>query len=116
MIKFFWKKNFSDSKILFPKIKKAYLDKLPIKKITLLEQEKIISIVADLMKLQKIYLSICSKVADSDTSKKGYYNLVEEKTKLKNEMDKLELNLNNIIYEIYKLSKEDTAVIEESLK
>ena len=116
LIKFFWKKNFSDSKILFPKIKKAYLDKLPIKKITLLEQEKIISIVTDLMKLQRPYLSICSKVANSDASKKGYYNLVEEKTKLKNEMDKLELNLNNIIYEIYKLNKEDVAVIEENLK
>ena len=116
LIKFFWKKNFSDSKILFPKIKKAYLDKLPIKKATPFEKERINSIVLDLMKLQKPLLLVASKIAKSDASKKGYYDLVEEKTKIKQEIDKLEFNLNALVYRLYGLNQKEIEIIEESLK
>ncbi len=99
-----------------PQLKKVDLDKFLIITPPQQSKEKIMSIVLDLMKLQKPYLSICSKVANSDTSKKGYYDLVEEKTKMKAEIGKFELKLNELVYELYGLSKEDIRIIEESLK
>ncbi len=99
-----------------PQLKKVDLDKFPVIIPSQQIKEKIISTVLDLIKLQKPYSSICSKVANSDTSKKGYYDLVEEKTKMKAEIDKFELKLNELVYELYGLSKDDIKIIEESLK
>ena len=90
-------------------------NRIPIPKKVLENQDKINSIVLELMKLQKPYLSVSSKSANSDSSKKGYYDLVEEKTKIKMEIDKLELMLNELVYELYGLSKEDIKIIEENL-
>ena len=99
-----------------PQLKKVDLDKFPIIIPSQQIKEKINSIVLDLMKLQKPYLSICSKVSNSDTSKKGYYDLVEEKTKLKNDIDKLEIKLNEFIYNLYGISEKEKEIIEDSLK
>ena len=68
------------------------------------------------MKLQKPYLSISSKIANLDSSKKGYYDLVEEKTKLKNNIDKLEIELNKFVYNLYGISEKEKTIIEESLE
>ena len=99
-----------------PQLKKMDLDKFPIIIPSQETKEKINSIVLELMGLQKPYLSVCVKVANSDASKKGYYNLVEEKTKIKTKIDELELKLNELIYELYGIvNKEDIKIIKESL-
>ena len=77
---------------------------------------RISSIVLDLMKLQKPLLFVVSKIARSDASKKGYYDLVEEKTNIKADIDKFEMKLNELVYELYGLNKEDIKLIEASLK
>ena len=77
---------------------------------------RISSIVLDLMKLQKPLLFVVSKIARSDASKKGYYDLIEEKTKIKQEIDKLEFSLNALVYELHCLKEEDIMIIEENLK
>jgi len=99
-----------------PQLKKVDLDKFPI--IIPSEQIKtqINSIVSNLMRLQKSFLSIVSKIAKSDASKKGHYDLIEEKTKIKQEIDQLELDLNLLIYELYDLKQKEIEVIEKSLK
>ena len=79
-------------------------------------KSKINSIVLDLMKLQKPLLLVVSKIAKSDVSKKGHYDLVEEKTRIKQEIAKLEFSLNAFVYELYSLRKENIMTIEESLK
>ncbi|MFH1053880.1 MAG: TaqI-like C-terminal specificity domain-containing protein [Candidatus Woesearchaeota archaeon] len=99
-----------------PQLKKVDFDKFPIITPSPEIKEKINLVVIELMKLQKPYLSISSKLANSDSSKKGYYDLVEEKTKLKAEIDKFELKLNEIIYNLYKVSDEEKKIIEDSLK
>ncbi len=90
--------------------------RIPIPKKVLENQKKINSIVLELMKLQKPYLLISPKIANLDSSKKGYYDLVEEKTKLKSEIDKLETTLNEVVYDLYGLNKDDIKIIEDSLK
>lgn len=99
-----------------PQLKKVDLDKFPIILPSEQIKAKINSTVSELMKLQKPFLSILSKISKSDVSKKGYYDLIEEKTKIKQEIDKLESDLNNLIYELYGLKKEEITIIEESLK
>ena len=99
-----------------PQLKKVDLDKFPI--IIPSEQIKtqINSIVSNLMILQKPFLLVVSKIAKSDASKKGHYDLIEEKTKIKQEIDKLKLNLNSLIYELYDLNQREIGIIEKSLK
>ena len=69
------------------------MDKFPI--IIPSEQVKarINSIVLDLMKLQKPYL-------------------IEEKTRIKQEINKLESDLNSIIYELYGLKQKEIEIVE----
>jgi len=76
-----------------PQLKKIDLDKFPI--IIPSEQVKarINSIVLDLMKLQKPYL-------------------IEEKTRIKQEINKLESDLNSIIYELYGLKQKEIEIVE----
>ena len=99
-----------------PQLKKVDLDKFPIIMPSKQVKARISSIVLDLMKLQKPLLFVVSKIARSDASKKGYYDLVEEKTKIKQEIDKLEFSLNAFVYELHCLKEEDIMVIEENLK
>jgi len=100
-----------------PQLKKVDFDKFPIIIPSQETKEKINSVVLELMKLQKSYLSISSKIANSESSKKGYYDLVEEKTKMKADIDKFELKLNELVYGLYGLNnKDDIKVIEDSLK
>ena len=97
-----------------PQLKKVDLDKFPVIIPNKEIKENIISIVLELIKLQKPYLIVCSKIANSESSKKGYYDLVEEKSRLKSEMDKLELKLNEMIYELYGITTEsEKKIIEE---
>jgi len=43
-------------------------------------------------------------------------DLVEEKTKLKNNIDKLEIELNKFVYNLYGISEKEKTIIEESLE
>ncbi len=98
-----------------PQLKKVDLDKFPIIIPSQETKNNINSIVLELMKLQISYLSISSKIANLDSSKKGYYDLVEEKTKIKADIDKFLLKLNKLIYELYGITKGEQDIIEKSL-
>ena len=98
-----------------PQLKKMDLDKFPVVIPSAEAKEKVNSTVIELMKLQKPYSAVNSKLTDSNPSKKGHYDLVEEKTKIKQEIDRLEGQLNNIIYNLYGLNEKEIKIIEESL-
>lgn len=96
-----------------PQLKKVDLDKFPIIMPSAQIKSKVNTIVLELMNLQKQYSAICSKADDSDASKKGHYDLIEEKTRIKQEIHKLESNLNSIIYELYGLKQKEMDIVEE---
>ena len=48
------------------------------------------------MKLKKRLYPLNVKLSETDSSKEGYYDLQEEKTKIRNDIDKLESELNVI--------------------
>ena len=66
------------------------------------------------MNLKKQLISINSKLEKTDSAKKGYYDAVEQKTKIDKEIEKVEINLNNEIYELYGITKEKE-IIENDL-
>lgn len=101
LLKFFWKSKFYDSKILFPKIKKAYLDKIPIPDLSLDKQQNLIVLVNKIMELNK-------KLVDCKTPK-------EEKL-LKIQIDNVDKQINDKVYELYGLSEEEITIIENSFE
>lgn len=98
-----------------PQLKKADLDKFPIIIPSNQIKDKVNSIVVELMKLQKSYSAVMSKLINSDATKKGHYDLVEEKTMIKQEIDKREGMLNDSIYELYGLNESEVSIVRESL-
>lgn len=99
LIKFFWKINFSDSKILFPKIKKAYLDQIPIKLISKENQKYLVDLVEQITLLNGKLLSLEGK--DTDL-----------KNKIKTDVQTIEAKIDSFVYEIYNISKDDKELIE----
>jgi len=97
-----------------PQLKKVDLDKFPIIIPSQKTKDKINSIVLGLMKLKKPYQSISSKIANLGSSKKGYYDIVEEKTKMKADMDKFELKLNELVYELYGITNKEKEIVEKT--
>ena len=101
LLKFFWKSKFYDSKKLFPKIKKAYLDKIPIPELSSSNQKPFIELVDNIVNFKQ-------KIIDSRTPK-------EEKL-FKIQLSKTEDKLNNLIYELYNLTEDEINIIENEIK
>ena len=100
LIKYFWKSKFFDSKILFPKIKKAYLDKIPIPEISLQDQQPLIELVDKMIGLKKDHAN-CKTPQDIKL--------------LESQIQVTDKQINELVYELYELSDEEIAIVEEML-
>ena len=100
LIKYFWKSNFYDSKILFPKIKKAYLDKIPVPEISLDEQQPFVDLTDKMIKLKKDFHSV---------------NTPTERKLLQQQIDFVDHEINHLVYDLYGLTKEEIEIIEHNL-
>ncbi len=103
LIKFFWKANFYDSKLLFPKIKKAYLDQVPIRRIQLNKQQPLIKLVDKMLSLNNRLNEIGDKKTD-------------ERARIEEEINKTDTEIDQKVYELYGLTQEEIKIVEESLK
>jgi hypothetical protein len=88
LLRFFWTKRFFDNKETFPKIKKQPLESIPIKNVSLREQMPLIELVNRVVATKK-------RDPKADT------------TELEQEIDRL-------VFELYDLTPEEIAVVEES--
>ncbi len=102
--KFFWRKNHSDEKKTFPKIKKEAICSIPIPII----HEKNKSQTNNLIKLVKELLRLNKEKAESKLPSK--IKLLQEK------IDYCESKINKIVYELYGLNEEEIKVIEGELE
>ncbi len=100
LIKYFWKCNYYDSKILFPKIKKAYLDKIPIPEITIQSQQQLIDLVEKRINFEK-------KMQASNTP--------NERKILQQQINLSDKKINELVYELYDLTEEEIKIIEENI-
>lgn len=101
LIKFFWKSKFYDSKVLFPKVKKAYLDKIPIPEISI--------------EYQGIFIELVNKMLDLN-NKLHIVKTPKEEKLLKIQIDKVDEQINAKVYELYGLFDDEIEIIENSLK
>lgn len=100
LVKYFWKSKFFDSKVLFPKIKKAYLDKIPIPQISLQDQQPFIELVDKMIELNKD-LAFCKTPQD----KKLFENQIQITDK----------KINQLVYQLYDLTDDEIEIIENNL-
>jgi hypothetical protein len=103
LIKFFWKTQFYDSKLLFPKIKKAYLDQIPIKIASESQQQPLINLVDEMLSLNKHL----NELGDKQT---------RERQEIDEEIRKTDAKIDELVYKLYGITDEEKKVIEESLK
>ncbi|GAI83217.1 unnamed protein product, partial [marine sediment metagenome] len=101
----FWKQNFSDLRQTFPKIKGSYLKKLPIASIDLKNKkdkqthEQIVQLVDNLLKLNK----------ELQKTK-----LETQRNQLQRAIDYSEKKIDELVYELYGLTKKEIEIIENS--
>ncbi len=99
----FWKQNYSDLRQTFPKIKGSYLEKLPIPIINFQNNveknnhNEIVKLVDQLLKLNK---------EKSETKLQSKMELIQ------NKIDYCEDRINEIVYELYGLTKDEIKIVE----
>ncbi|MBP6948299.1 MAG: Eco57I restriction-modification methylase domain-containing protein, partial [Bacteroidales bacterium] len=87
LIRFYWLKRFYDNKKTFPKIKKQPLESIPIKNIELHVQKSIVNLVHRI--------------------------LIEKQIDPKADTMESEREINRLIYELYGLTEEEIAIVED---
>ena len=97
LIKHLWKTTYSDNKELFPKIKGYQLKDLPIKSISLEEQEPFIQLSKQMIEAHK----------ELEEAK-----FEQDKKFLKQRIDILNSQINSIVYSLYGLSEEEIKIVE----
>ena len=97
LIKHLWKTTYSDNKELFPKIKGYQLKDLPIKSISLEEQEPFIQLSKQMLEAHK----------ELEKAK-----FEQDKKFLKQRIDILDSQINSIVYSLYGLSEEEIKIVE----
>ncbi|MEM0143677.1 MAG: N-6 DNA methylase [Candidatus Parvarchaeum sp.] len=102
LVKLFWKVSFSDSKLLFPKIKKAYLDQIPIVIAIKEKQEEVSKLVEKIMELTSSLAKTGNKITD-------------ESNRLKDGIIKTDKEIDELVYKLYGITEEEKKIIEESL-
>ncbi|MGP1521629.1 MAG: Eco57I restriction-modification methylase domain-containing protein [Treponema sp.] len=98
LIKHLWKTSYSDNKELFPKIKGYQLKDLPIKSISLEEQEPFIQLSKEMIEAHK----------ELEKTK-----FEEDKKFLKQRIDILDSQINSIVYKLYNLNEKEIKIVEE---
>ena len=101
--KWFWLKNNSDFKTLFPKIKKSEIEAIPICKIDFKnENEK--SLYDEIVRNVDLILSLHDEIITTKLDTKINH--------LKNRIDYCESRINEIVYQLYGLIEEEIGIIE----
>jgi type I restriction-modification system DNA methylase subunit len=103
LFNWFYATKFTNGSTLTVNVSKAYLSLLPVKVISLKQQQPIINLVDKILSANKRLIELNNKTTD-------------EKAKLQKEIDEAVNNIDQEIYKIYGLSKEDISVIEDSMK
>ena len=100
--KYYWKKNNSDEKKTFPKIKKEAILSIPVPIITKeskIKHDEVTRLVSQLLQLN---------------SKKSESRLSSGLSHLQGKIDYCENRINEIVYELYGLTKEEIKIIENA--
>jgi hypothetical protein len=104
LVRYFWKKNNSDEKKTFPKIKKEAILSIPIKSIKTTEektiQDEIIKNVTGILKLHE----------ELKTAK-----LPEKLEQIKNRIEHTNNRINQLIYNLYDLTSIEIELIEKGI-
>ncbi|MFM2336902.1 MAG: hypothetical protein RL115_95, partial [Bacteroidota bacterium] len=99
--KFFWKKNNSDQKGTFPKIKKDAILKIPISKIIVDSKtnhhNQLITLVTQMLESKK---QLAAAVTDGD------------KNFLQNKCSSIDRQIDKLVYELYGLTEEEIKIVE----
>jgi len=100
--KFFWKKNNSDEKKTFPKIKKEAILSIPVPVIN--KQNK--NLHDEIVKLVNQLLQLNQQIAET--------KLASQVSQLQSKIDYCEEKINQIVYQLYELTEAEIALIEKS--
>lgn len=95
--------KFTNASTLTVNISKAYLSLLPIRLASLTQQQKIIVLVDKILDLNKKLVAF----GDKQTS---------ETKRLKDEIEKIDRQINEEVYKLYGITDDEKKIIEESLK
>jgi len=98
--KYFWKKNNSDEKKTFPKIKKEAILSIPVPIITKQNKnlhDEIVKLVNQLLQLNQ---------------EKAEIKLATKLDQLQNKIDYCENRINQIVYQLYELTEAEIEVVE----
>jgi len=104
--KWFWLKENSDFKTLFPKIKKSEIETIPVCTIDFADKkqkqdyDEIVKYVDQLLQLNKDFQTVA---------------LPEKKEQIKSRIDYCEDKINEIVYELYGLTEEEIGIIKKRL-
>jgi predicted type IV restriction endonuclease len=101
-IKYFWKKNNSDEKKTFPKIKKEAILSIPIP--TLKKDDKRKYSYDEIIKNVDFLLKLNEELKDS--------KLPSKTEQIKNRIEHSEQKINELVYQLYELTPEEIAIIE----
>ena len=96
----YWRRNFSDLRQTFPKIKGSYLEKLPIPEIyenNILKHNEIVKLTEQILNLIK----------DQQTE-----TLPERKEQLQTRIEYSEGKIDEIVYGLYGLTEEEIKIVE----
>ena len=99
LMNWYYSKEFSNESKLTVNLSKEYLSAIPIKKISLDNQMPLIELANKIMELNK-RLVVCKTP--------------QEEKLLKIQIDKIDEQINAIVYELYGLTEDEIAIVEES--
>lgn len=103
LINWYYVNKFTNKSTLTVNISKTFLESLPIKRVDKNLQNKFIKLVDIEIELRKRLVELKDKTTD-------------EKVRLEKEIQKLDDEIDQEVYKIYGLTKEEQKIIEESLK
>jgi len=103
LISYFLKSICAERQGGFIEQKPVYISQVPIKKPTALQEEQITKYVDEMLSLNKRL----NEIGDKKTS---------ESAKLEEEIQKIDDEINQLVYKLYGLTEEEIAIVEESYK
>ena len=95
--------NFSDSKELFPKVKKAYLDQIPIHLASPSDQQPIIKLVEQMLEMNKRLV----EMGEAQST---------DRQRLEEEIRRTDAKIDELVYKLYGITEEEKKTIEESFE
>jgi len=103
LLNWYYSTNFSNKSELTVNVSKTFLEQLPIKNIPETQQCSLVKIVDKIISLNKRLIEIGDKQTD-------------ERATIVEEIKKIDIQIDELVYKLYGLTKEEIAIVEESLK